>query len=113
MYGGQYRRLRDNVRRLHPDMERWMVEEGYGKVLGRPGLSVQDRELCIVAQLVVLDVPLQLYSHLRGALNVGAGESAVEAALQVGLEYAEPAARTRAHETWQAVRAPARVEGAE
>ena len=69
VYGGQYRRLRANVRRLHPDMERWMVEEGYGKVLGRPGLSVQDRELCIVAQLVVLDVPRQLHSHLRGAVS--------------------------------------------
>jgi 4-carboxymuconolactone decarboxylase len=36
VYGGQYPRLRENVRDLHPDMERWMVEEGYGKVLGRP-----------------------------------------------------------------------------
>ena len=25
VYGGQYPRLRDNVRDLHPDMERWMV----------------------------------------------------------------------------------------
>ncbi len=111
VYGGQYQRLRANVRRLHPDMERWMVEEGYGKVLGRPGLSVQDRELCIVAQLVVLDVPRQLYSHLRGALNVGATDSAVEAALHVGLDYAGPAARPRASQTWASVRALAGREG--
>ncbi|HAC06658.1 MAG: carboxymuconolactone decarboxylase family protein [Gemmatimonadetes bacterium] len=111
VYGGQYRRLRANVRRLHPDMERWMVEEGYGKVLGRPGLSVQDRELCIVAQLVVLDVPRQLHSHLRGALNVGAADSAVDAALRVGLEFAQPEAGQRASETWQSVRAPAGQEG--
>ena len=105
VYRGQYQLLRANVRRLHPDMERWMVEEGYGKVLGRPGLSLEERELCIVAQLVVLDVPRQLHSHLRGALNVGAAESAVEAALHVGLDYAEPAARQRASETWDSVRA--------
>ena len=88
-----------------------MVEEGYGKVLGRPGLSVQDRELCIVAQLVGLDVPRQLHSHLRGALNVGAADSAVDAALRVGLEFAQPEAGQRASETWQSVRAPAGQEG--
>ena len=104
VYGGQYERLRANIRGLHPDMECWMVEEGYGKVLARPGLSLQQRELCIVAQLVVLDVPRQLYSHLRGALNVGATESAVESALQVGLEYAHEGARERARGTWASVR---------
>ena len=99
------------MRRLNADVERWMVEEGYGKVLGRPGLSVRDRELCIVAQLVVLDVPRQLYSHLRGALNVGASDAAVEAALHVGLDYAEPEAGRRASETWNSLRAPAGREG--
>jgi len=103
VYGGQYERLRANVRALHPDMESWMVEEGYGKVLGRPGLSLPERELCIVAQLVVLDVTRQLYSHLRGALNVGATESAVESALQVGLEYAQPEACERARATWESI----------
>jgi 4-carboxymuconolactone decarboxylase len=104
VYGGQYAHLRANVRRLHPDLECWMIEEGYGKVLGRPGLSLQERELCIVAQLVVLDVPRQLHSHLRGALNVGATESAVESALRVGLEYAEPRAQEQSRETWESVR---------
>lgn len=88
-----------------------MVEEGYGKVLGRPGLSLLARELCIVALLTVLDVPRQLYSHLRGALNVGGTEEAVDAALEVGLQYAEPAARQRARETWVAVRARTELGG--
>ena len=100
---GQYQRLRANVRRLHLDMERWMVEEGYGKMLGRPGLSLEERELCIVAKLVVLDVPCHVHSHLRGALNVGATESAVEAALHVGLDYAEPPARRRASQNRNSV----------
>jgi 4-carboxymuconolactone decarboxylase len=82
VYGGQYEGLRRNVRTLHPDMERWMVIEGYGKVLGRPGLDLQTRELAIVALLAVLRTPRQLYSHLRGALNSGAGLSEVEEALQ-------------------------------
>ncbi|MGD8321431.1 MAG: carboxymuconolactone decarboxylase family protein [Gemmatimonadota bacterium] len=104
VYGGQYDRLRANVRRLHPDMERWMVEEGYGKVLGRPGLDLATRELCIVALLSVLDAPRQLYSHLRGALNAGASGADVDRALELASGPAEAGARDRAMETWEAVR---------
>ncbi len=104
VYGGQYEDLRANIRRLHPDMERWMVEEGYGKVLGRPGLGLAHRELCIVALLAVLDAPRQLYSHLRGALNAGADEEQVGAALEVALTHADSGAARRARETWEAVR---------
>jgi 4-carboxymuconolactone decarboxylase len=110
VYGGQYDRLRANVRRLHPDMERWMVEEGYGKVLGRPGLDLPTRELCIVALLAVMDVPRQLYSHIRGALNVGAEEEHVARAVQIGRSYASAAARASAEEVWEAVRTRTPVE---
>ncbi len=54
VYGGAYGGLRNNVRALHPDLERWMVEEGYGKVLGREGLDLAERELCVVAMLAAL-----------------------------------------------------------
>ncbi len=105
VYGGQYGELRQNIRRIHPDMERWMVEEGYGKVLGRPGLDLVDRELCIIAVLAVLDVPRQLYSHLRGALNSGASEGEVTEALSLAIEFASAQARQIALETWATVRA--------
>jgi len=103
VYGGQYPRLRENIRDLHPDMERWMVKEGYGKVLGRPGLSLADRELCISALLAVLDVPTQLYSHLRGALNVGASPEEVEHALRIAADVSTDEACGHAQDTWRAV----------
>ena len=87
VYGGQYERLRENVRALHPAMERWMVVEGYGKVLGRPGLDLRVRELCIIVILAVQGVPRQLYSHIRGAVNAGATEAAIEEALGVATEW--------------------------
>jgi 4-carboxymuconolactone decarboxylase len=105
VYGGQYEPLRENVRALHPDLETWMVVEGYGKVLGRAGLELRVRELCIAALLAVLDAPAQLRSHLRGALNVGASPEQVEAALARALAWASPAARESALETWGTVRA--------
>lgn len=104
VYGGQYEGLRENIRRLHPDMERWMVVEGYGKVLGRPGLALDVRELCIVALLAVLDAPRQLYSHLRGALNAGASEAAVEGALELAAGSSTPEVASRARATWDRVR---------
>jgi len=104
VYAGQYEGLRANVRRLHPDMERWMVEEGYGKVLGRPGLDLATRELCIAALLAVLDAPRQLYSHSRGALNVGVAATEVARALELAAAVSDERARARAAETWAAVR---------
>jgi len=81
VYAGKYDKLREHVRTLHPDLELWIVVEGYGKVLGRPGLTLVTRELCIVASLAVLGASKQLYSHMRGALNVGARSSDVDVAL--------------------------------
>ena len=103
VYGGQYDSLRDNVRRLHADMERWMVSEGYGKVLARPGLSLVHRELCIVALLAVTGWGSQLYSHLRGALNAGAEEAEVEEALDLALAMADEGVATSARRTWERV----------
>ena len=78
VYGGQYEKLRANIMRLHPDAERWMLTEGYGKVLARPGLDLKTRELCIIALLAAQDAQQQLHSHLRGALNAGASPAEVE-----------------------------------
>jgi 4-carboxymuconolactone decarboxylase len=109
VYGGQYEGLRRNVRVLHPDMERWMVVEGYGKVLGRPGLDLATRELCIAALLSVLRTPRQLYSHLRGALNAGAGPAEVEEALGLAGRFLDEEGLESALAVWERVRA--RVSG--
>jgi 4-carboxymuconolactone decarboxylase len=104
VYGAQYARLLDNVRMLHPDLSRWMRVEGYGKVLGREGLDLQVRELCIVALLATQNAEPQLYSHLRGALNVGAEESDVEETLMLALSRASSERNVRAREAWDTVR---------
>jgi 4-carboxymuconolactone decarboxylase len=81
VYGTMYDRLRENIRALHPQLDEWMIIEGYGKVLSRQGLDLQRRELCIVAACAAEDQPRQLHSHLRGALNVGVTPSVVTAAI--------------------------------
>ena len=83
VYGEFYDRLRVNIRGLHPALDRWMITEGYGKVLGRPLLDLARRELCIVAACAIARQDRQLHSHLHGALNAGAAAGVVTAALQV------------------------------
>ena len=72
VYGDSYERLRENVRELHPALDEWMIVDGYGKVLSRPGVDLKTRELCIVAACAVAGQQRQLHSHLHGALNAGA-----------------------------------------
>jgi 4-carboxymuconolactone decarboxylase len=104
VYGRSYEKLRANVAALHPDLDRWMVAGGYGRVIGRAGLSLATRELCTVALLVVWDAPRQLHSHLRGAANSGASNDEIDAAVEVGCRYLGPAGRRSVRDLMIAIR---------
>jgi len=105
VYGRAYEKLRGNVRRVHPAMDDWMIREGYGKVLGRDGLDLATRELCIVAILAATRWEPQLHSHLRGALHVGCSPAAVEHALEEGIATTgDDVWRDRARTLWRRVR---------
>jgi 4-carboxymuconolactone decarboxylase len=81
VYGESYEKLRRNIRELHPALDEWMIVDGYGKVLGRPGVDLRTRELCVVAACAVSGQQRQLHSHLRGAVNAGASSSELAAVL--------------------------------
>jgi len=72
VYDSNYETLKARVEAMAPEVFLWMELEGYGKVLSRPGLEVIDREIAIVACLMIEHRPTQLHSHIRGAINVGA-----------------------------------------
>jgi 4-carboxymuconolactone decarboxylase len=82
VYGAFYERLRENIRHLHGALDEWMIMEGYGKVLSRPGLDLPRRELCIVAACAAAGQDRQLHSHLHGALNAGVAPAAVSDTIQ-------------------------------
>lgn len=81
VYGESYDMLRKNIRDLHPALDNWMITDGYGKVLSRPGLDLKTRELCIVAACAASGQQRQLHSHLHGVLNAGATVEEVKGAL--------------------------------
>ena len=97
VYGEFYAKLRGNIRALSPALDEWMIVEGYGKVLSRPGLDLGRRELCIVAACAAAGQDRQLHSHLHGALNAGVAAEVVRATLEslVGIVAPDGLARAQ------------------
>jgi 4-carboxymuconolactone decarboxylase len=71
IYGRGYERLQERIDGLSPPLARWMVVEGYGKVLSRGELAPGLREMLVVSSLVSQGTWRQLRSHLLGAVNLG------------------------------------------
>jgi 4-carboxymuconolactone decarboxylase len=104
VYGENYQKLRQSVRALHPALDSWMITEGYGRTLARPGLDLCRRELCIMAQTAVLETPRQLHSHLRGALNAGATFGQIEGTLSIANPLLSFDQWKKVKELWRTVR---------
>jgi 4-carboxymuconolactone decarboxylase len=104
IYGGAFDRLVDNVERLHPAMRAWMIEEGYGRVLSRPGLPAAWRELVAVAVLAASGWERQLVSHLLGALRMGAPTEEVRRAIAIGARGADAKRRRSIGRAWSRAR---------
>jgi 4-carboxymuconolactone decarboxylase len=105
VYSDQYPALRELMAQIHPDLDRWAVTDGYGKVLGRPGLELCARELCIAAQLAASGATRQLHAHLRGCLNVGATVENVEETITAVRDLIAPERARDADRVWDRVRA--------
>lgn len=62
---------------LAPGFSGWVLEAAYGRILARPGLSLEERELLAVAALCLMALPAPLASHVRGALRNGSKPAVV------------------------------------
>lgn len=71
IYREKYPALMENLKQKSPELANWIIEEGYGKVLSRPGLSLRLRELFNVALLASTGFPRQLFAHLRALVEMG------------------------------------------
>ena len=105
VYGDMYEKLRVNIAGLHPALDHWMITDGYGKVLSRPGLDLVRRELCVVAVCALAGQDRQLHSHFHGALNVGATPDQVSATLDALTDLLDADALRRCRMLWGHVRA--------
>ncbi|MBD3166323.1 hypothetical protein GF324_06985 [bacterium] len=96
IYGSVADRLQEVAKAAAPELAEWMVVEGYGKVLSRPGLDIRTREMVIVAILLVKGRKRQLESHIRGALRVGVPAEDLYAMLQLLRSHCKPEYRRAA-----------------
>jgi alkylhydroperoxidase/carboxymuconolactone decarboxylase family protein YurZ len=56
---------------LHPDLPARIVEDAYGRIVSRNGLTLREREIVNVVALALGCYERQLYSHIRGAIRIG------------------------------------------
>ncbi len=104
VYGNMYDKLRVNIAALHPALEHWMITDGYGKILSRPGLDLVRRELCVVAVCALAEQDRQLHSHFHGALHVGATPSQVLGTLDALSDLLDDDTLRRYRMLWNHVR---------
>lgn len=83
VYGKNFDKLLRTLRELSPDLADWMILEGYGKTLSRPGLGPVEREYAVVAILTATRMWRQLRSHAIGAVNVGGTRAGVKEAIRL------------------------------
>lgn len=69
IYGSKFEKLISNINSFSPELSEWLITEGYGKVISRKGLSLQERELSIISILCCQKYESQLYSHINGAIR--------------------------------------------
>lgn len=78
IYGPAFDRLVRYINSFSPQILTWMINDGYGQVLSRPGASFELRELSVVATLTVTAYENQLGAHIRGAVNIGTDPGLIE-----------------------------------
>ena len=80
----------------HPDFADFVLGHAYGRVLARPGLAADRRELLAVAALAALGQDRQLASHARGAVRCGGTSEQVRAAVEAVADLLRPERHERA-----------------
>jgi len=77
----------NSLQDISPELGRFVTEFAFGNIYSRPGLNLKTRQLLTIASLATLGTaPLQLKSHIKGALNVGCTkQEIVETLLQMAI----------------------------
>jgi len=96
IYGSNTDPVAARLRDFHPDFGNWVLGHAYGRVLSRPGLSADRRELLAVSALAATGQDRQLASHARGALACGATCDEVTGAIQSVADLIDEALLDRA-----------------
>ena len=106
IYGERFERLQARIAGLHAPLARWMILEGYGKVLGAGGLAPRRRQRLVVSVLAAQGAWRQLRSHLLGGLHLGLTAAELRASLEQLAPLLPGDRGGRALECWEESMAP-------
>ena len=81
VYGDDTDRVLERLAELDPELDAWILEDAYGKVLARAALPAPERERLAVVLLAALELRNQLPGHVRGAIRCGATRDQIEASV--------------------------------
>ena len=83
----------ESLKDIAPELGQFVTEFAFGDIYSRPGFDLKTRQLLTIASLTTLGyAPLQLKSHIKGALNVGCTKKEiVETLLQMAVYAGFPA----------------------
>ncbi|MCS6999569.1 MAG: hypothetical protein RML15_03400 [Bacteroidota bacterium] len=82
VYGAQADQVQRLLHELSPELEQWILLEGYGKILARPfAVSPLEREFGAIVALAVGTWHVQLRSHLHAAAALGASSATLSEVL--------------------------------
>jgi 4-carboxymuconolactone decarboxylase len=79
-------KIREYLRGVSPEFERYAVSASYGDVYGRPGLELRDRQLVTISALAAMGgCEAQLERHLIAGIKFGiTPDEVIEVCIQVG-----------------------------
>jgi 4-carboxymuconolactone decarboxylase len=66
-----HQKLADDLKDIAPDVDRYIVEFGYGEIYSRPGLTNQQRVLITIASLVTQGTEREIELHVNTGLTAG------------------------------------------
>lgn len=73
--------LADNVRTVSAELAEWVVADDFGRIFGRPGLTLLEREAVVLGSLVAQRACPQMRSHRLAFLAVGGTEAELDGLL--------------------------------
>lgn len=73
---------RSRLHELSPELADWLVHGIYGRIFGRPGLTLLERELLVIGCLLALGSVKELGTHRRALLLQGGHEGLLDLMLE-------------------------------
>lgn len=73
--------LGDSIRPVSAELAEWVIADNFGRIFGRAGLSLVEREAVVLGSLVAQHALPQLRSHRLAFLAVGGTDAEIDALL--------------------------------